>query len=80
MAKPNHAMIAEALESLQSGLVGFLQPKLSLPDPDWKDVVEPALKAQNPAFLPTIQRKIKEGGAPSLEILDLASLLKISKM
>jgi hypothetical protein len=47
-------MIAEAPESLQAGLIGFLKPKLSLPDPDWKDVVEPAI---NPAFLPILKKR-----------------------
>jgi len=74
MNKPNNAMIAEALESLQSGLIDFLRPKLSLPDPDWKEVVEPAL---NPAFQAIIRKKVKDAAGPSLEILDLASLLKI---
>jgi hypothetical protein len=53
MGKPNNTMIAEALESLQAGLIGFLKPKLSLPDSDWKDVVEPAI---NPAFLPILKK------------------------
>ena len=74
MQKTNSAMIAETLESLQSGLIDFLKPKLSLPDPDWKEVVEPSI---HPAFLPILRRKIKEGAQPSLEILDLASLLKL---
>jgi len=33
MAKPNQPMIAEALESLQPGLIDFLKAKLTLPDP-----------------------------------------------
>lgn len=74
MDRPNNAMIAEVLDSLQSGLIDFLKPKLSLPDPDWKEVVEPAI---NPAFLPVFKKKIKDGASPSLEILDLASLIKI---
>ena len=74
MHKPNSTMVAEALESLHGGLIGFLAPKLSLPDPDWKEVVEPSI---HPAFLPIMRRKIKDGAAPSLEILDLPSLLKI---
>jgi len=67
-------MVAEVLESLQGGLIDFLKPKLSLPDPDWKEVVEPSI---HPAFLPIMRRKIREGAKPSLEVLDLASLLKL---
>ena len=61
MQKTNSAIIAETLESLQSGLIDFLKPKLSLPDPDWKEVVEPSI---HPAFLPILRRKIKEGAQP----------------
>lgn len=67
-------MVSEALESLQGGLIEFVKPKLSLPDPDWKQVVEPSV---HPSFVPILRRKIKEGAAPTLEILDLASLLKL---
>ncbi|GAH79332.1 unnamed protein product, partial [marine sediment metagenome] len=55
MSKPNNIMIAEALDSLQSGLIEFLKPKLSIPEPDWKDVVEPSI---NPAFLPIYKKRI----------------------
>ena len=74
MSKANNMMIAEALDSLQSGLIDFLNPKLSLPEPDWKQIVEPAI---NPAFLPIYKKRIKEGAKPALDILDLASLIKI---
>ncbi|MBA7673924.1 hypothetical protein ES703_82131 [subsurface metagenome] len=74
MSKANNMMISEALESMQSGLIDFLKPKLSLPEPDWKEVVEPAI---NPAFLPIYKKKIKDGAKSSLEILDLASFIKI---
>ena len=66
MSKANNMMIAEALDSLQSGLIDFLNPKLSLPEP-----------AINPAFLPIYKKRIKEGAKPALDILDLASLIKI---
>lgn len=62
------------MDSLQYGLIDFLKPKLSLPEPDWKEIVEPAI---NPAFLPTYKKRIKDGAEPSLDILDLASLIKI---
>lgn len=54
MDRLNNAMIAEVLDNLQAGLVDFLKSKLSLPDPDWKEVVEPAI---NPAFLPAYKKK-----------------------
>jgi hypothetical protein len=34
MDRPNNGMIAEVLDSLHDGLIDFVKPKLSLPDPD----------------------------------------------